>query len=86
MNINDLISIIKIKISNDILCENIKVEDKSFLHKNHPGNDENKFHIKLSIESKELKEMTKINSNKKIYKILKEEMKNSIHSLQILIL
>ncbi len=86
MNINDLISIIKIKISNDILCENIKVEDKSFLHKNHPGNDENKFHIKLSIESQELKGMTKINSNKKIYKILSEEMKNSIHSLQILIL
>ena len=86
MNINDLISIIKIKISNDILCENIKVEDKSFLHKNHPGNDENKFHIKLSIESKELKGMTKINSNKKIYKILSEEMNNSIHSLQILIL
>ena len=86
MNINDLISIIKNKISNDILCENIKVEDKSFLHKNHPGNDENKFHIKLSIESQELKGMTKINSNKKIYKILSEEMKNSIHSLQILIL
>jgi len=86
MNINDLISIIKSKISSDILCENIKVEDKSFLHKNHPGNDENKFHIKLSIESKELKGMTKINSNKKIYKILSEEMNNSIHSLQILIL
>jgi BolA protein len=86
MNINDLISIIKNKISSDILCENIKVEDKSFLHKNHPGNDENKFHIKLSIESKELKVMSKINSNKKIYKILSEEMKSSIHSLQILIL
>ena len=86
MNINDLISIIKNKISSDILCENIKVEDKSFLHKNHTGNDENKFHIKLSIESKELKVMSKINSNKKIYKILSEEMKSSIHSLQILIL
>ena len=86
MNINDLISIIKNKISSDILCENIKVEDKSFLHKNHPGNDENKFHIKLSIESKELKVMSKINSNKKIYKILSGEMKSAVHSLQILIL
>ena len=29
--------------------------------------------------------MNKIESNKKIYKILDEEIKNSIHSLQILI-
>ena len=29
--------------------------------------------------------MSKIDSNKKIYKILENEIKNSIHSLQILI-
>ena len=85
MDINNLISIIKKKILADIACENIKVEDKSFLHKNHSGNDNSKFHIKISIESKELKKMNKIKSNKKIYKILNEEMSGSIHSLQILI-
>ena len=85
MNINDLISIIKKKIKDNISCENIKVEDKSFLHKNHLNNDESKFHIKLSIKSQELKEMDRIDSNKKIYKILDNEIKNSIHSLQILI-
>ena len=85
MNINNLISIIKKKISTNIVCEKIKVEDKSFLHKNHSGNDNSKFHIKLSIESTELKKMNKIESNKKIYKILDEEMSESIHSLQILI-
>ena len=85
MDINNLISIIKKKISAEIVCEKIKVEDKSFLHKNHSGNDNSKFHIKLSIESKELRKMNKIESNKKIYKILSEEMSESIHSLQILI-
>jgi len=85
MDINNLISIIKKKISAEILCEKVKVEDKSFLHKNHSGNDNSKFHIKLSIESKELKKINKIESNKKIYKILNEEMSQSIHSLQILI-
>ena len=85
MDINTLISIIKKKISTNIKCENLKVEDKTFLHKNHMGNDKNKFHIKLSIESKELKKMNKIDSNKKIYKILNEEINKSIHSLQILI-
>ena len=85
MDINNLISIIKKKISTNIICETLKVEDKSFLHKNHMGNDKNKFHIKLSIESKELKKMSKIERNRKIYKILNEEISKSIHSLQILI-
>ena len=85
MNINNLISIIKKKITKDISCENLKIEDKSFLHKNHSGNDITKFHIKLSIDSQQLKKMGKIESNKKIYKILKDEINTSIHSLQILI-
>jgi len=85
MNINNLISIIKKKITKDVPCENLKVEDKSFLHKNHLGNDGNKFHIKLSIKSEELKKMSRIESNKKIHKILREEINDSIHSLQILI-
>ena len=85
MDINNLISIIKKKISSNILYEDIKIEDKSFLHKNHSGNDKNKFHIKLSIKSQELKKMNRIDSNKRIYQILDNEIKNSIHSLQILI-
>ena len=85
MDINNLISIIKKKITKDISCENLKIEDKSFLHKNHSGNDINKFHIKLSIDSQQLKKMGKVESNKKIYKILKDEINTSIHSLQILI-
>ena len=85
MDINTLISIIKKKISTDIKCENLKVEDKTFLHKDHVGNDNNKFHIKLSIESKELKKMNKIERNKKVYKILSEDISKSIHSLQVLI-
>ena len=54
-------------------------------HKNHSGNDKSKFHIKLSIKSQELKKMNRIESNKKIYNILDEELKKFIHSLQILI-
>ena len=85
MNINELIAIVKNKLQKEIIIENIKIEDKSFLHKNHPGNEENKFHLKIMINSNQLKEMSKIESNKKIYKILEIEMKKYIHSLQILI-
>ena len=85
MNINNLIANVKKKITSQITFENIEIEDKSFLHKNHAGNKEGKFHLKILIKSEELKKLTKIESNKKIYKILDKEMKESIHSLQILI-
>ena len=85
MDINELITIVKNKLLNQINIESINIEDKSFLHKHHSGNQEGKFHLKLIIVSKELKKMNKIESNKKIYKILDTELKKYIHSIQILI-
>ena len=85
MDINNLIAIVKKKLNNEIVIEKIEIEDKSFLHKNHSGHQKGKFHLKLIISSDELKKLNKILSNKKIYKVLDEEMKEYIHSLQILI-
>ena len=85
MDINHLIAIVKNKIEKQILIEDIKIEDKSFLHKNHKGNQDHKFHLKITLKSSELKKMSKIDSNKIIYKILDKELKEFIHSLQILI-
>ena len=85
MNIDELITNVKKKIKKNIDIKNILIEDKPFLHKNHSGHESNKFHLKITIESKELKKLNKIESNKKIYKILDRELKNHIHSLQILI-
>ena len=83
MNINELIAIVKKKLLAQIIIEGLKIEDKTFLHKNHKGNKDGKFHLKISIKSKELKKMNKIESNKKVYKVLEIEMKNFIHSLQL---
>ena len=85
MDINELIAIVKKKIKNQILIEDIRIEDKSFLHKNHKGNQKDKFHLKIYIQSRQLEKMNKIDANKKIYKILSNEMEKFIHSLQILI-
>ena len=85
MDINELISIVKKKLLDQINIESIKIEDKSFLHKNHAGNQKGKYHLKIIIVSDELKKMNKIESNKKIYKILDHELKEFIHSIQILI-
>ena len=83
MNINELIVNVKKKLKKNINIENILIEDKTFLHKNHVGHENNKFHLKITIESEELMKLNKIESNKKIYKILDLELKNHIHSLQI---
>ena len=85
MDINELIAIVKKKLHNQIDIERIEIEDKSFLHKNHAGNERGKFHLKISIKSTDLKKMTKIESTKKIYKIIDKELKEFIHSIQILI-
>ena len=85
MDINQLIAIVKKKIQDQINIESISIDDKSFLHKNHTGNQEGKFHLKISLQSIELKKMSRIDSNKKIYKVLDRELKESIHSIQILI-
>ena len=55
MNINELIAIIKNKLETEIVIQELKIEDKSFLHKNHKGHQEGKFHLKLIIKSEELK-------------------------------
>ena len=74
---------IKKKITKEINPDNIILIDNSHLHKKHKSFDINKFHFKIIIESKKLKKMNKIQAHKKIFSILKEEMKNKIHALEI---
>jgi BolA protein len=85
MNINELIAIVKNKLKKKLIIQNLKIEDKSFLHKNHAGHQDGRFHLKLTIESDELAKINKIESTKKIYSILSVELKEYIHSIQILI-
>ena len=85
MDINILIANVKKKLSKQINIESIKSEDKSFLHKNHSGNQDGKFHLKITLKSLELKKMSKIESSKMVYRLLDEEIKKFIHSIQILI-
>tara|TARA_B100000787_G_scaffold160731_1_gene139964 strand:+ start:63 stop:323 length:261 start_codon:yes stop_codon:yes gene_type:complete len=85
MNKNELIAIVKNKLEAKIVIQYLKIEDKSFLHKNHKGHQEGKFHLKLTIKSDELSKSSKIVATKKVYKILDLELKEYIHSIQILL-
>jgi len=74
---------IKKKINDEINPQNIILIDKSNLHRKHKSFDLNKFHLKIIIESTILKKMGKIDAHKKVFSILREEMKNKIHALEI---
>ena len=74
-----------IKIEKNILAQNVIIKDKTYLHKKHLTHQEDKFHLELIIKSKELSKYNKLQATKKIYKILREELKKYIHSIKILI-
>ena len=74
---------IKEKIKKNIDVEDIILIDNSSLHTKHKSFDPNKLHLKVIIKSEKLKNMNKIMAHKEIYSILKDEMSNKIHALEI---
>ena len=84
MDIENLIKNIKTKLLKNTSIENVKIEDKTYLHLKHSSHNKNKFHLKLTIVSKELMKMSKIDATKKINRILDDEINNYIHSIQFL--
>jgi BolA protein len=85
MEINILIKKVEKKICDKIKCEKIIIEDKTFLHKKHKNFNSKKFHLKIKIESIELKSKKKIESNRYIFSIINKELKEYIHSIQLFI-
>ena len=71
------------QIKEKINPENLVLIDNSRLHTKHKSFDPNKFHIKLIIKSQKLKSMSKIAAHKEVFSVLKQEMKDKIHALEI---
>tara|TARA_B100000161_G_scaffold9463_1_gene5995 strand:- start:917 stop:1171 length:255 start_codon:yes stop_codon:yes gene_type:complete len=74
---------IKIKLKKNIKLEEIDVVDNSHLHSKHKFFDKNKKHLKIIIKSSFLKNLNKIESHKKIMEILKDDLSEKIHALEI---
>ena len=79
----DFFGQIKKKINKKINPENIILIDNSSFHSKHKSFDPNKLHLKIIIKSEKLRGMNKISAHKEIFSILKNEMKNKIHALEI---
>ena len=74
---------IESKLLSDTSIRDVKIIDNTFKHLKHSSHQKGKFHFKLEINSDLLKNKNRVESNKVIYKILSEELKTEIHSLQI---
>ncbi len=78
-----LIEIVKEKILKNIPDSDIEIIDNTHLHKHHKSFNKSKTHLKIIIKSDFLKNLTRIDSHKRITSILKEEIESKIHSLEI---
>ena len=78
-----IIDEIKEKINRKINPESIVLIDNSSLHSKHKSFDPKRLHLKIVINSKKLRNMEKIAAHKEIFSILKSEMKETIHALEI---
>ena len=74
---------IKIKLNKEFSPKKLILVDNSYLHTKHKSFNPNKMHLKIIIESNELKKIEKIDAHKAIFKLLKHEIKEKIHALEI---
>tara|TARA_Y100000591_G_C21676976_1_gene615975 strand:- start:490 stop:744 length:255 start_codon:yes stop_codon:yes gene_type:complete len=74
---------IKSKLHENLDIEKIEIIDNSYLHKTHKSYSSEKYHLKIIVKSNFLKSISKIMAHKKIMSILREDLKNRIHALEI---
>ena len=74
---------IKLKLKKQIEIEELVIVDNSHKHKGHKFFSPEKFHLHLKIKSLYLNSISRVNAQKIIMKILKEDLKTKIHALEI---
>ena len=73
------------KLKKQIEIEELLIVDNSHKHKGHKFFSPDRFHLHLKIKSLHLKSISRVNAQKMIMKILKEDLKKKIHALEITI-
>ena len=76
---------INLKLKKQIEIEELYIVDNSDKHKGHKFFSPEKFHLHLKIKSLYLNSISRVNAQKMIMKILKEDLKKKIHALEITI-
>ena len=71
------------KLNNEIEIEHIEIVDNSHKHKWHKSFSPEKFHLHLKIKSLYLDSISRVNAQKMIMKVLKDDLDTKIHALEI---
>ena len=71
------------KLNKKIKFEKLEIIDNSHKHKKHKFFTKDKYHLHLKINSLYLKSISRLSAQKMIMNILKDELKNKIHALEI---
>ncbi len=74
---------IKRKLSEQIKIEKIDIIDNSDKHKSHKFFDPQRLHLHLKIKSIYLNSFSRLDAQKLIMNILKDDLKKKIHALEI---
>ena len=74
---------IGVKLKKHIEIEELVIVDNSHKHKGHKFFSPEKFHLHLKIKSLYLKSLTRLDAQKLVMRILKEDLKTKIHALEI---
>ena len=72
-----------IKLNDEIEIEHIDIVDNSRKHKKHKSFSPEKFHLHLKIKSSYLSSISRVNAQKMIMKVLKNDLSTKIHALEI---
>ena len=72
-----------IKLKNEIKIEDIDIVDNSYKHKGHKSFSPDKFHLHLNVKSLFLNSLPRVNAQKIIMKVLKDDLNSKIHALEI---
>ena len=71
------------KLKSHIKFENIEIIDNSHKHQKHKFFSPGKLHLHIKIKSLYLQSISRINAQKLIMKVLKDDLKSKIHALEI---
>ena len=71
------------KLKKEIEIEQIEIVDNSHKHVKHKSFSPDKFHLHLRIKSLYLNSLSRVTAQKEIMKVLKDELSNKIHALEI---
>tara|TARA_Y100001958_G_C20642592_1_gene174457 strand:+ start:72 stop:329 length:258 start_codon:yes stop_codon:yes gene_type:complete len=80
---NNYFEEIRKKLNQEIELENIEIVDNSHKHRGHKFYSAEKFHLHLKIKSLYLSSLSRVNAQKKIMRVLSNELKTKIHALEI---